>query len=240
VLALCQTINLHVNLFAGGQSLKERIETLPIRRGRGRPTRSDARSIDRALLNAARQSFLERGYSQTTLEEIARAAGITKPTLYARYADKSALFAALMRDRLEEWAGASPLETDDGGTLEEWLVRFATYSLDLLAETETGLFADFVINEGARFPEVKEVFRTVMFAHSVALVTRRIAIEPDAQDDRPDPEWVAARLFELIAGWLHYRRMLSDIPDPQARRDGARQCVAVLLHGIAAAPRIKG
>jgi TetR/AcrR family transcriptional repressor of mexJK operon len=45
-----------------------------------------------AVIAAARELFLEKGYAGTTMEEIAAVAGLAKRTLYNNYADKEALF----------------------------------------------------------------------------------------------------------------------------------------------------
>ena len=63
-------------------------------RGRGRP--SDPGTDERV-----RRAFLslvgERGLAATTMDDIARASGVSKPTLYARYGSKNALCATTIR-----------------------------------------------------------------------------------------------------------------------------------------------
>jgi AcrR family transcriptional regulator len=70
------------------------------------------------ILEAAGQRFGERGYDGTRLDDIARAAGVTKPILYRHFADKTALYLALLerhRDDLPSFAAAVPAT----GTVEE-------------------------------------------------------------------------------------------------------------------------
>ena len=49
-----------------------------------------------AILAAARTLFLKHGLRGTSMEAIAREAGIAKPTLYAYFPDKAAIFSALL------------------------------------------------------------------------------------------------------------------------------------------------
>lgn len=70
----------------------------PIRRTR-RETREDTR---RRLLDAALAVFLEKGFSAASVEDIASRAGFTRGALYSNFADKEALFLALVAGRLEE------------------------------------------------------------------------------------------------------------------------------------------
>jgi TetR/AcrR family transcriptional regulator, mexJK operon transcriptional repressor len=51
-----------------------------------------------AVVEAARELFLRKGYAGTTMEEIAALAGLTKRTLYNNYADKGALFIRIVTD----------------------------------------------------------------------------------------------------------------------------------------------
>jgi AcrR family transcriptional regulator len=49
------------------------------------------------MLDAALELFLERGYEGTSMDAVARAAGVTKPVVYACFAGKEELFRALLR-----------------------------------------------------------------------------------------------------------------------------------------------
>lgn len=62
----------------------------------------DFKSVRRnRILDAALRQFLQTGVSTTTMENIAEAASVAKPTLYAYFSDKQAILAAL-RDRLAD------------------------------------------------------------------------------------------------------------------------------------------
>ena len=66
------------------------------------------RSQDRRekVLTAARGLFLRHGLRATTMEAIAREAGVAKPTLYAHFPDKDAVFLAILSQLLAEKADA--------------------------------------------------------------------------------------------------------------------------------------
>ena len=82
------------------------------------------------VLDAALEFFLERGYEGTSMEAVARAAGVTKPVVYACFAGKEELFRALLRREEERILaeiqaafGASDLD-DPEGTLIEGFTGF--------------------------------------------------------------------------------------------------------------------
>ena len=63
-----------------------------------------------AVLASARRLFLEKGYEATTVDEIARAAHVSKATVYSNFSDKPAVLAALQLAVLVQHGGFGPLE----------------------------------------------------------------------------------------------------------------------------------
>lgn len=65
----------------------------------GRKTQEERRAATRrALIAAARQQFAENGYGATNTPAIAAAAGVTRGALYHHFADKQALFEAVVEE----------------------------------------------------------------------------------------------------------------------------------------------
>ena len=62
----------------------------------GRPPKELAGEVDARILDAARKVFLERGFEGASIDEIAEVARSGKPTIYARFRDKRALFTAVV------------------------------------------------------------------------------------------------------------------------------------------------
>jgi AcrR family transcriptional regulator len=52
----------------------------------------------RQIVQGARTIFLERGFDAASMSDIARAAGVSKGTLYVYFADKEQLFEAIVRE----------------------------------------------------------------------------------------------------------------------------------------------
>jgi AcrR family transcriptional regulator len=67
------------------------------------PRREDAAAATReAILHHARELFLARGYAATTVPEIARAARVATPTVYASTGGKAAMFAELLEPAIND------------------------------------------------------------------------------------------------------------------------------------------
>jgi TetR/AcrR family acrAB operon transcriptional repressor len=62
----------------------------------GRRTKEDALATRNSILDSAELLFEQQGVSRTTLQHIATAAGVTRGAIYWHFADKSALFNAMM------------------------------------------------------------------------------------------------------------------------------------------------
>ena len=56
-----------------------------------------------AILVAAQALFLKHGLRGTSMEAIARQAGVAKPTLYAYFPDKAAIFSVLLAQLIATW-----------------------------------------------------------------------------------------------------------------------------------------
>jgi AcrR family transcriptional regulator len=73
-------------------------EKKPTRRGRGRPPRDENEFLD-----AARAVFARKGFDAANMDDIAAAAGSTKPTLYARFGSKDVLYERVVRREADEF-----------------------------------------------------------------------------------------------------------------------------------------
>jgi AcrR family transcriptional regulator len=95
---------------------------------RGRPKRADARRNYDKVLAAARDAFAETGAS-TSLEEIARRAGVGIGTLYRHFPNRQALLEAAYVDEVENLCrSAADLEgLQPWDALVAWLHRFVGY-----------------------------------------------------------------------------------------------------------------
>jgi AcrR family transcriptional regulator len=120
----------------------------------GRPPKEREGEVDERILNAARKIFLGRGFEGASIDEIAAAARAGKPTIYARFGDKRALFTAVVaRDvlaRIANFATEAPAE----GTIEERLAHAAVDLLRWTLDNERMALMRLAIAEVKRFPEI--------------------------------------------------------------------------------------
>jgi AcrR family transcriptional regulator len=120
----------------------------------GRPPKEFAGEVDERILEAARKVFLERGYDGASVDEIAETARAGKPTIYARFSNKQALFEATLLRHIADKHSRVANYTPSGSTVEE---RLASIGVAVLRETLTSEGIGLVrlgIAEARNFPEL--------------------------------------------------------------------------------------
>src|SRR5262245_23591519 len=125
------------------------------RRSRGRPSPEQAVALRESFLSAALDSFLEKGYAATSIEAIAREAGVAKITIYRQFDNKEALFREVVHRAVmgaRETMQATLVRRDQG----ERQVLLDLIERMYLSATEPKTLAllRLVIAEAVRFPEL--------------------------------------------------------------------------------------
>jgi AcrR family transcriptional regulator len=120
----------------------------------GRPPRELAGEVDQRILDAARRVFLERGLTGASIDEIAAMARAGKPTIYARYPDKEALFVAVVMRNVATNIERVERIIPTGTTTEERLVNASEALLHWILVGEAIDMMRVGISEARRFPDL--------------------------------------------------------------------------------------
>ncbi len=199
-----------------------------------RTPRGEARRT--ALLEAAREVFLEQGYEGASIEEIVRRVGGSKASLYSYFGSKEGLFWELVGTLSDEFLAELAVPTRADAQLEQILntigMRFLRAFLD---PAGCSLFRT-LIAESQRFPQLAERFfergpQRVLHALGQYLRLQQAA----GRIDCADAEMAASQLLELVKGPPHSHMMLGLPPfppgfDPVQHVAGA---VRLFLYGCA-------
>ncbi|MER2196675.1 TetR/AcrR family transcriptional regulator [Methylobacterium brachiatum] len=211
----------------------------PLRRGTGgRPTREGAARRDVRIVEVAMQLFIERGFDATTIDAVAEAAGVSKPTLYARYRDKRALFEAVLEQRVREWlaplsaaAEALALQAkpkDAEAVLDELSRTLLTRSQDLSAAALNRC----IVAQALQFPDLARLAYEEGWLRGVRTIGRLLevlAIQGQIVVEDPD---IAADLFlNLVLGRSSKQALYGIAADPGAEERRRQAAVALFLRG---------
>ena len=116
----------------------------------GRPPKELAGDVKARILDAAQRVFLTRGYQSASLDEIAEGASASKPTIYAHFEGKEALFEAVVArviDGLTNFDGFEP----KGRNVQDRLASLGIEVVERFLE-ETIAVTRATIAEADRFP----------------------------------------------------------------------------------------
>jgi TetR/AcrR family transcriptional regulator, mexJK operon transcriptional repressor len=131
---------------------------------RGRPTHAQANALDQKVREAAVEVFLECGYARASMDAIARAAGVTRKTLYARYADKHAVFVDVIPWGLARIADDGSFRVNDTDDVETDLVAFGRLAIQRATHPENVRLKRMAMAEAAQFPEFAVSADSMMWA----------------------------------------------------------------------------
>ena len=143
-------------------------------------TRSDA--LRENILWAAREVFLEAGYERASMDVVASRAKTTKRTVYAHFANKEALFLAVLNLLTGFFLGR--LRTPDAYSENpsEALVLFCGRFLDKLLWEGAIRMCRVCASEAARFPDESAQFCYVLFsqveARLAAYLRQKFSLSP--------------------------------------------------------------
>lgn len=202
------------------------------RRPSQRQAQADARR--ELLLRAALDLFAARGVRGSTVRDIARAAGVTEGVIYHYFVGKEALAQAVI-ERFTPVADLRALfEGQDGVPVEEALFRIALGYFETL--TRNRKFVQVLLREFSEEQEPALALGTVLrpaFEAGLRFMQGRIA----SGELRPHPHALSLRTLmgSVLAFFLVQSHSSSPLP-PVEPAVFIRGAVAVVLHGVAAAP----
>jgi AcrR family transcriptional regulator len=120
----------------------------------GRPPKELAGEVDARILAAARKVFLEHGFEGASIDEIAEVARSGKPTIYARFRDKRALFTEVVTQDILSRITEFKVEVPAGATIEERLSSAASTLLHWGLDSERIALMRLAVAEARRFPDL--------------------------------------------------------------------------------------
>nr|WP_311972602.1 TetR/AcrR family transcriptional regulator [Bradyrhizobium agreste] len=110
------------------------------------------------ILDAARHEFASAGYAATSIESVARSAGVSTKTLYRLIPNKAALFEATITDRLDRFVSQVRLRACDGDDIEGALREALIACGELILDEEVIALQRTILGESKTFPEMAQTF----------------------------------------------------------------------------------
>ncbi len=125
----------------------------------------------KAILEAGLDVFAQHGFRGATLDQIADAAGLSKPNLLYYFPSKDAVYLALMAQLLRTWLDPLRHMNPDGEPVEE-VMAYVRRKLQLARDypRESRLFANEILQGAPRLmPEIAGQLKTLVDEKAVVL-----------------------------------------------------------------------
>ncbi|MDB6111562.1 MAG: transcriptional regulator, TetR family [Pedosphaera sp.] len=188
------------------------------------------------ILAAALRLFASRGYAGTSVQDIVAAARVTKPTLYYYFANKAALYQALVTSAHDERYRLMRAAAKPAATLEQQLVEILTALFDYTRDHRELMrlaFATAFASPDELPDDLDYMNRSRRnFNFMNALIKK--GLQTGALDRRFDSQELAFGVYGLMNVYVMAHLM---IPECKLDRSTAQRVVQLFLSGAAAKKR---
>ena len=189
-----------------------------------------------AVLQAAYELFLEKGYAATSVREIAERSGLALGGIYNHFENKEAIFRELIIDRHPFHQILPLLQAAPGDTVEEFVrnaARSMVAELGRRPDFIKFIFIELVEFNGSDFPQM---FETV-FPQILPLIQR---FQSGGNVLRPIPPFILFRAFlGLFFSYYMTEFLLAGTPVAALQENALDHFVEIFLHGVMADPNDK-
>lgn len=191
----------------------------------------------KAMLEAACELFLERGFGGTSMGDVVARSGGSLATLYATFGSKEKLFEAIVEEVSAQLLAPLDAPEFESKPLDEALCRLGEAFLSHLLDPQTLRWQRMCAAEGPKFPEL----RTALLHSGPERVRGRLAAYLAAQAEAgrlalDDPHAAAVHFLALVKSEVAFAAVCGEPIDlaPEAVPGKVQSAVDVFLYGYAA------
>lgn len=187
-----------------------------------------------AIIDAASLLFLEKGFDGTSMDEVAKRAGVSKQTVYSHFSSKEQLFAESIHITIEKYFPDQAVQEVSSHTLEADLTAVAYKFGTLLMSQDAMAMHRVLVAAAARGPELARIFWEAGPAEMIVKLSDFLQKWIDRGElDIDDPEKAGARLIALLKGKLHFEMSIGLVDgiseaDLKAHVDDVVECFLTL------------
>lgn len=172
----------------------------------GRPKSQEKRE---AILRAATELFLQHGFQQTSMQQVAARSDVSKQTVYSHFSNKDALFSAVINFKCEEYLIKIEHLADHDGSLKSALTVVATRFLALFQDQAVVDMFSIIIAEARNTPRAAELFYQAGPQASVTALAEVIFSAKETQLTQKQAQLLAIDFYTLLKGHWHMRSLMN-------------------------------
>lgn len=202
--------------------------------GPGRPKDLGKRA---AILEAAKELFIEQGFNGISMDGIAAAAGVSKLTVYSHFGDKETLFSEAIQAKCVEMLPDELFVTDCEGPLRDQLLGIAEAFFTLIS-SDAAIATQRTMMTAETDDRIRQMFWQAGPARTEAALADFLAARVARGELLiGDLQLAARQFFCLVKGELHAHMMCGLCPAPTAPDARAHIAASVDFFLAAYAPR---
>jgi len=203
------------------------------RRCRGRPQLRPDQETRQIIYEAARQEFAGNGYAATSMETVARRAGVSTKTLYRLIPNKATLFEGMVSDRLDRFLSQFHLQADQVD-IGEALYAALMACADLMLDQEVVGLQRMILQETGKFSDLAGAFYNNGIKRTAAALADWLRVqEKRGRIVLDDADEAAGMLLGMLSSAPQRAAIFGGVPMPTPRQIEARvrTCVKLFLRG---------
>lgn len=185
--------------------------------GRPAPRAEQESSKRREIIDGARRVFFEKGYDGASMDEVAKAAGVSKATIYVYFGGKEDLFEALVindRARSAEHLFVVDPAADDVSVL---LHRVGVSFMTMMLEPDHIRLVRMVIGAAEKLPRIGQIFFEAGPCRGGLRLADILRQQADLGHLEIDDETAAAHMFlNMCQGKLVKAQLFGGLEPPPA------------------------
>jgi AcrR family transcriptional regulator len=225
-----------VTKMRGGEKANDAAEP---QRGRGRPQVRCDEETRTVIVGAARKQFAGTGFASTSMDSVARAAGVSTKTLYRLFPNKAALFEGMVSERIETFVSLVKLRACDGRDVEPALAEALLACGELMLDGDVIALQRVVAGESDKFPDIAETFFTKAITPTQGALARWLRVQIKRGTIAVDDADIAAGMLLGMLALQPLRAAMFGHRPPPSRKEieqRAKACAALFLRGCRRQP----
>jgi AcrR family transcriptional regulator len=210
------------------------IDTPQDKRCRGRPQVRPDDETRRIIYEAARHEFAGDGYAATSMETVARRAGVSTKTLYRLIPNKASLFEGMVSDRIDRFVSEVNLRAADHADIEQALAAALIACAELALDEETIALQRMLLQEAGKFSDIAGMFYKNAIQRTVVALADWLRVQQTrgliALDDVDE---AAGMLLGMVTSAPRRAALFGGVPLPSRSQieARARACAVLFLRG---------
>jgi AcrR family transcriptional regulator len=204
------------------------------RRCRGRPQLRHDDETRQIIYDAARHEYAATGYAATSVEAVARRAGVSTRTLYRLIPNKAALFEGMVTDRIQNFLADVKLNVSEQLDLEDALYAALMACAKLTLDKDVIALQRIVLQEATPFSDIAGTFYRNGIQPTAAALADWLRVQQQrgliALDDVDE---AAGMLIGMVISAPQRAALFAGLPLPSKRQIEARvrRCAVLFLRG---------